>query len=599
MQARSDGLEKTDISELAVDNDEETDHTPLWVPSGCRLISGLLGLNVVLLGGAFLAGDALNPTGLKHQEPELFLLALMGLSLLWMLWFLLWARRQPGPQTQTDHHAGSTTVMVVLMLFAGLSLLLCVFRASYYLLLRECQSLTQIISPFIQAPFFALQAYLLWAHSKDCIHKHKVYTRFGLMVTLCTDILLWFCAVTDDSVHMEIEMEKQDKDLINNTSAFLAPQETKAGLANSTLCQCSASAVCLALRQGYEILYPFNMEFSLLAGCMLYVMWKNVGHHWTGIHTEHAQKSSLNSVLRGGVLFGPVLGLLVLLTGATVFVLYHVWVGQSAEQSTAFVLFYSFHLALMPVMALCSLAGTMVQNKKVQEQIRHEGKRGVREKQHDLRWWVQVQGESKNPTQSLDVVLLVGTAVGQLSLSYLSLVAALALEPIDIVSNLELSYSMLCVVELMLQNAFIIKGLHLHKHSHVHLHTHLQMHAGLKTNKKDLNSCSKVSFKVDAANVDELEDKNETPVTPAGHDRWKTDPCNRRVIQEICAFLIMANITLWMIPAFGAHPELESGLGKQFFGFSVWFVLVNLSQPLTVFYRMHSVGALMELLLSA
>lgn len=56
---------------------------------------------------------------------------------------------------------------------------------------------------------------------------------------------------------------------------------------------------------------------------------------------------------------------------------------------------------------------------------------------------------------------------------------------------------------------------------------------------------------------------------------------------------------LWVIPAFGVHPQFEIGLGKQYFGFSAWFVLVNLGQPLVVFYRMHSVGALMELLISA
>ncbi|KAG9283561.1 otopetrin-3-like [Astyanax mexicanus] len=493
-------------------------------------------------------------------------------------------------------------VPVVLMLFAGFSLLLCVFRVSYYLLLKDCQSLVQILSPFIQAPFFALQTYLLWFHSKDCIHKHEVFTRFGLMLTLCTDVLLWFCAVTDDSIHTEIEMDKQNQDPVNNSYSISPQQDTK-GSTNSTLCQCSASAACLALRQGYQILYPFNMEFSLLAGCMLYVMWKNVGRHVTDIYTEHAQKSSLRSVLRGGVRFGPVLGLLVLLTGATVFVLYHVWVGQSTEQSTAFILFYCFHLALMPIMALCSLAATMVQNKKVQKQRRCEERREIKEMKEikqDLRCRVEeVHNGSKNPTQSLDVVLLVGTAVGQLFLSYLSLVAALALEPIDIISNLDLSYSMLCVVELVLQNIFIIKGLHLLKHNHLHPPTHLHQHSSLKTSEKELKPCPKTGKEVLAANSDAIEDKNEASAIPAGHEGCNTDHWNRRVLQEICAFLILSNITLWVIPAFGAHPELESGLGKQFFGFSVWFVLVNLSQPLTVFYRMHSVGALMELLISA
>lgn len=55
---------------------------------------------------------------------------------------------------------------------------------------------------------------------------------------------------------------------------------------------------------------------------------------------------------------------------------------------------------------------------------------------------------------------------------------------------------------------------------------------------------------------------------------------------------------MWVIPAFGAHPQYENGFGKMFFGLSAWFVLVNLSQPLSVFYRMHSVAALLELLIS-
>lgn len=91
------------------------------------------------------------------------------------------------------------------------------------------------------------------------------------------------------------------------------------------------------------------------------------------------------------------------------------------------------------------------------------------------------------------------------------------------------------------------------------------------------------------------------------------------MIKELCTFLILANVMvnshlcisvrhsrlyarfcfqMWVIPAFGVHPQFKNGFGKAFFGFSAWFVLVNLSQPLSVFYRMHSVAALMELLIS-
>lgn len=87
----------------------------VWVPSGRRLISGLLGLNVVLLGAALVAGEALSPEGLKHQEHQVFMLLLMGLSLVWMLWYLLWARKQPDICPHKDHHAGGVAVTCKLL----------------------------------------------------------------------------------------------------------------------------------------------------------------------------------------------------------------------------------------------------------------------------------------------------------------------------------------------------------------------------------------------------------------------------------------------------------------------------------------------------
>lgn len=90
--------------------DPEVDPVLVWAPSGRRLISGLLGLNVVLLGAALVAGQAFNPKDLKHQEPQVFMLLLMGVGLVWMMWYLLWARKQPGICPHKDHHAGGITV---------------------------------------------------------------------------------------------------------------------------------------------------------------------------------------------------------------------------------------------------------------------------------------------------------------------------------------------------------------------------------------------------------------------------------------------------------------------------------------------------------
>ncbi|XP_078135216.1 LOW QUALITY PROTEIN: proton channel OTOP3-like [Sander vitreus] len=541
--------------------DPEMDPVVVWVPSGRRLISGMLGLNVVLLGVALLVGESLPPEGLKNQEPQVFLLLLMGVSSLWMLWYLLWARKQPGICPHKDHHAGGIPVTGVLMFFAAFSLLLHMFKTGYLMIMMDCKPVVKVISPFIEAPFIVLQTYLLWAHSKDCIHRHKIITRSGMMVVLSADLLLWLNAVMEDTIHEEIELEKG----FSNTTE--ADTSDLAGTANLTLCDCSASAACLAFRKGYEILYPFNMEYYLMACCMIYVMWKNVGRRMSPGPHHVAQKLTLHVVYHGGVICGLVFGALVLIVGLSVFILYQVWVSQDELRFTAFLLFYGYHLVVMPLMSVCSLAGMLV----------HRLERRAKEAGH-------------NPTRSLDVMLLVAAAMGQFALSYFSLVAALAVGTSGLLGELDLSYSLLSLLQLTLQNIFIIQGLH--------------RHPSLLAKKKEKQR--RILFKLKKKVVVPIEDEKKTDMsmlegnTPAAtpeHDGKK--PWTKRAIQEICSFLIFCNVMLWVIPAFGVHPQFENGLGKQFFGFSAWFVLVNLGQPLSVFYRMHSVGALMELLISA
>lgn len=107
--------EEPHSSDHHVQGPEELDPVLVWVPIGRRLISGLLGLNVVLLGAALLAGQAFNPDGLRRHEPQVFILLLLGASVLWMLWFLVWSRRQPDMVPHKDAHAGGVAVTCKLL----------------------------------------------------------------------------------------------------------------------------------------------------------------------------------------------------------------------------------------------------------------------------------------------------------------------------------------------------------------------------------------------------------------------------------------------------------------------------------------------------
>lgn len=178
-----------------------------------------------------------------------------------------------------------------------------------------------------------------------------------------------------------------------------------------------------------------------MAGCMIYVMWKNVGRRLSPGRHHVTQKLTLNIIRQGGIIYGLACGALVLAAGLAIFVLYQVWVSRRPFRHTAFLIFYVYHLVIMPVMSLCCLAGLLV----------YRLERRAKEGGH-------------NPTRNLDVILLVAAALGQLALSYFSLVAAIATGTQGSLAGLDLSYSLLSLLELVLQNVFIIEGLHRHPH---------------------------------------------------------------------------------------------------------------------------------------
>lgn len=121
-----DDLGSTDPQHLDLDQ--------VLVPSGRGLISGLLGLNLVLLGAALVTGQLFNPGRLQNQEARIFLLLLMGAGVAWMLWYLLWARKQPDISPHQDHHAGGAAATSKRV---GMQHLVFVFRSDVVLFMAQ------------------------------------------------------------------------------------------------------------------------------------------------------------------------------------------------------------------------------------------------------------------------------------------------------------------------------------------------------------------------------------------------------------------------------------------------------------------------------
>lgn len=100
-------------------------------------------------------------------------------------------------------------------------------------------------------------------------------------------------------------------------------------------------------------------------------------------------------------------------------------------------MYYSYYIVLLPLMSVGAVIGTIIH--------------ALEKKELDT---------LKNPTRSLDVILLMGAALGQIAMSYFSIVAIVATDPRDLLNSLILSHSVLLIFQNITQNVFIIDGLH-------------------------------------------------------------------------------------------------------------------------------------------
>ncbi|XP_042688977.1 proton channel OTOP3 [Centrocercus urophasianus] len=547
-----------------------------------QLFSGLLALNVVFLGSAFISSMIFNHVAITLADVWILLSILKVLCLCWIIYYLLGTSRQPHAVLYRDTHAGPVWIRGSLLLFGTFSILLNVFQIGFSVIQINCKSKVEIVFPSIEILFVATQAFFLWHHSKDCIQVQHNLTRCGLMLTIATNLLLWLLAVTNDSIHMEIESQ------LREVEQRLAGNETDS-------CACPNTTTCKVFQKGYILLYPFNTEYCLICCSVLYVMWKNVGRRISHHHIAHVKpKFKLQ-----GVVFGPLLGAAAVIIGICVFMMYQIQATGSAPNYQVFVLYYSYYIVLLPLMCVVAIIGTVIHTLEKRE-----------------------LDTLKNPTRSLDVVLLMGAALGQIAMSYFSIVAIVATNPRDMLNSLILSHSVLLIFQYITQNIFIIDGLQ--RQPFVAAEAQHTTHAGqlsavpelpgegVTTPSSDQEHSQTSPSKEEEVSEEhsrEAHEQRRVSVLELGqefrrvslsyihtysHLSWK-----RKALKEISFFLVLCNIILWIMPTFGAHPVFENGLQKSFYGYSTWFAIVNFGLPLSVFYRMHSVGGLLEVYVSA
>ncbi|XP_069460649.1 proton channel OTOP2-like [Ambystoma mexicanum] len=412
--------------------------------------------------------------------------------------------------------------------------------------------------------------YFLWVSSKHCVQIYLNLTRCGLMLLLVTNLALWMTTVTDETSHLETEIEEMDLQE-NNTEMENLTRGRILDVYDERAGDCECNNVCLLLRKVYYLLYPFNLEFSLFACAMSYVMWKNVGRLTDNhAHPPHHQKLlSYRQIPWVGLLCGVCM----LALGMALFVVYEVQLGDEQHKSQVLNAFYIFHVICLSLMSLVALGGCIV-----------------------YKFDRRPMDNLKNPSRSLDMALLLGAMVGQYFLSYYSIVAMVAGGSGDLLKGLTLTYSLLMIVQLSVQNVFIIEGLY-----RQHLEESKAKHKAPPSSPN--KSCEKESdsHSVSGHSTGKRSSAvNQQTLTAASvRDAISTSLSHRRRrrrwLREIYVFMLLGNILFWILPAFGVRLRFHDHLEVNFYGQELWVLITNLCLPFGIFYRMHAAACLVEL----
>ncbi|XP_036614103.1 proton channel OTOP2 isoform X2 [Trichosurus vulpecula] len=532
-----------------------------WKKGG-RMLSVLLSLNVLLLACSLISSGAFNKVAVYDTDVFALLTTMMLLTLIWILFYLFRTSRLPDAIPYLDSHAGPIWLLGGLVLFGVCTLIMDVFKTGYYSSFYECQSAIKILYPIIQAIFVIVQTYFLWVSAKAVIHAHLDLTRCGLMFTLSTNLAIWMAAVVDESVHHE------HSDSSNSSQARLISY-ARSGSTEEEDCPCNTT-FCQVFKQGYFYLYPFNIEYSLFASTMVYVMWKNVGRLIGPSHGHghgHGHTPSFSSFFRETFFIGPVLGVLIFVVGLGIFIVYEVKVsGDNSGIHQALILYYSFNIACLGLMTLVSLGGSII-----------------------YRFDQRTMDHHKNPTRTVDVALLMGAALGQYAISYYSIVAVVVRSPTDLLGGLDLAYSLLMIAQHIFQNVFIIESLHRGPPAIQGKPGNEPVHGLTYANQDALHTLPDYPSTPRLVGSTPAGPQEAVTIISAPQRKWRS-----KCLKDISLFLLLCNMILWVMPAFGGRPQFNNDLELDFYGYSLWAAIVNICLPFGIFYRMHAVASLLE-----
>ncbi|XP_062987628.1 proton channel OTOP1-like [Elgaria multicarinata webbii] len=532
---------------------------------------------LTFVGSAVLLAEMHQHSLLSHNV-HAFLAVLMISSCTWMLWFGWRSASNKQLKRHQDHQAGASWLKGGLSLFALATLVLDCLSLGYYYELQHCASMLITTFPVVQAIFTIIQVSLLLFNAKVCIQEHQHLNRFGLMHTLATNVLLWMSVVLDESM-------KQLEEFYDAQKGESSKVPHDGSYTNSCVC---TTSLCHIFSEGAAYLHPFNIEFSLFSSTMLYIIWKNTGRE---AHHQKPQLTHRPHFHLSGAFVGLVLGALAISATFGVMISFGVLAKSPETIPEALRTYYIFNSVLLSAMFLATLIGIATYR--------------VKKKAAAL-------SSDKSVVRNLDVTLLLGSSCGPLMVSIFSLVAIFFLHANGSLHLLDFCFSLCKTIQILGQNLFITEA----------LYSSLSQEPDVQDNTDNIAGTSWV-FSISRSPLEQdsngpfskthrltnimasLENQPPTHLTDYGGDpsliqishtqeEPKRPSIRRKILQNISILLIFYNISVWILYAYGTRPHLVSQIEQSFYGFTLWAIVVKISLPLGIFYRMHSVASLFE-----
>ncbi|XP_039885115.1 proton channel OTOP1 [Simochromis diagramma] len=539
-----------------------------------EFLSGQYGTNLLLIGAALMLAIANKNPSVKEEDLRSFTTCLMILQLLWMMWYILVRDRQKSAPPEKDVHATSGWIRGGLTLLALLSLIMDAFRIGQYVGFQPCVSAVLVVYPVIHATHTMAQVHFLWFHIKDVIKSFETFERFGVIHAVFTNILLWCSGVMSEAEHFLNNHKRRLSalGLINLTTEYSEPQ-----------CNCTTST-CSMFATSLYYLYPFNIEYHIFVSVLLFVMWRNIGRT-IDLTSNHKRQVAKNR----GLILGPLVGLLALASSIGILVVYVTHVEKSIQmRRSAVSMFYIYAIVMLTVMCCAGASGLLIYR------VNH-----------------MPLDTSKNPSRQLDTEVLFGSSIGSWFMSWCSIVSVLSTGSNPPYRWTNLVYSLFIVLEKYVQNLFIIESLYRQQEDRERQDPELPAapevfsvtsslappYNGIinRTFESPDRSCvSTESEQEESEQVYGCPRKHSDVPAPVGNETVERPNIKRQILKNIAVFLIMCNISLWILSAFGCRPQYDNGLEEETYGFSIWSTVLNFAIPLNLFYRMHAVASLFE-----